>query len=185
MAKNIQEKKIFKSSITKRVAISAVFIAVGLILSYLNPFAYFLIFGTKINPFAHIINAITGVLIGLTFSVITALGIAVLRFSFGIGTIHAFHGGISGAILVGGISYFLRKRYPKYIEFSALTESIGTVFIGGSIAQIILPIGELFALEGFLTYWILFALSSIPGSIIGFLILLVLKKAGITWDDFF
>jgi energy coupling factor transporter S component ThiW len=185
LVENNQEREIFKNNITKRVAMSAIFIAVGLFLSYINPFAYFLIFGTKINPFAHFINAITGVLIGLTFSVITALGIAILRYSFGIGTIHAFHGGISGAILVGGISYFLRKRYPKYTEFSALSESIGTVFLGGSIAQIILPIGEIFALEGFLTYWSLFALSSIPGSIIGFLILLVLKKAGITWEDFF
>jgi energy coupling factor transporter S component ThiW len=185
LAKNFQEKKILRSNITKRVALCAIFIALGLTLSYINPFAYFLIFGTKINPFAHLINAITGVLIGLGFSVTTALGIAILRFSFGIGTIHAFHGGISGAIIVGGISYFLRKRYPKFIEFSALFEPLGTIFIGGTIGQIILPIADISAMEGFITYWSLFALSSIPGSIMGFLILLVLKRAGITWEDFF
>ncbi|MHA1283401.1 MAG: hypothetical protein ACTSQP_12910 [Promethearchaeota archaeon] len=58
----IKESKIsIKSYRTIRVATSAILIAVGLVLSYLNPFAYFTLFGTKINPFAHLINAISGV----------------------------------------------------------------------------------------------------------------------------
>jgi energy coupling factor transporter S component ThiW len=180
-----EEKPFFQVPLSKKIATTGIFIAVGLVLSYINPFAYFLIFGTKINPFAHIVNAITGVLIGLAFSCITALGIAILRFSLGIGTIHAFHGGLSGAIVVGVFSYFLRKKAPKHVELSALTEPLGTVFIGGTIGQLISPIGEILSLEGFLTYWSLFALSCIPGSIIGFAILLVLKKAGISWEDFY
>ncbi|MFX0042192.1 MAG: energy coupling factor transporter S component ThiW [Candidatus Hodarchaeota archaeon] len=183
--KESEEKPIFQVPLSKKIATTGIFIAVGLVLSYINPFAYFLIFGTKINPFAHIVNAITGVLIGLTFSCITALGIAVLRFSLGIGTIHAFHGGISGAIVVGVFSYILRKNAPKHVELSALTEPLGTVFIGGTIGQLISPIGEILSIEGFLTYWGLFALSCIPGCIIGFAILLVLKKAGISWEDFY
>jgi len=180
-----KEKRAFQITLNKKIATTGIFIAVGLVLSYINPFAYFLIFGTKINPFAHIVNAITGVLIGLTFSCITALGIAILRFSLGIGTIHAFHGGISGALVVGAFSYLLRKKAPKNVEISALTEPLGTVFIGGTIGQLISPIGKILSLEGFLTYWGLFALSCIPGCIIGFTILLVLKKAGISWEDFF
>ena len=105
-----EEKVVFQNSLSKRVATAGIFIAVGLVLSFLNPFAYFLLFGTKINPFAHFINALTGVLIGLTFSCIVALGIAILRFTFGIGTIHAFHGGISGAVVVGTSAYILRKK---------------------------------------------------------------------------
>ena len=93
-----KEKKSLQSSINKKTAASGIFIAVGLVLSYLNPFGYFTIFGTKINPFAHLINAITGVLIGLIFSCITALGIAILRFSFAIGSIHAFHGSIASSL---------------------------------------------------------------------------------------
>lgn len=183
--KENEEKRAFQISLNKKIATSGIFIAVGLVLSYINPFAYFLIFGTKINPFAHVVNAITGVLIGLTFSCITALGIAVLRFSLAIGTIHAFHGGISGALVVGAFSYFLRKKAPKYVEIAALTEPLGTVFIGGTIGQLISPIGKILSIEGLLTYWGLFALSCIPGCIIGYIILLVLKKAGISWEDFY
>lgn len=177
-----EEKAMFQNVLTKRVATAGIFIAVGLVLSFLNPFAYFLLFGTKINPFAHFINALTGVLIGLTFSCIVALGIAILRFAFGIGTIHAFHGGISGAVVVGTSAYILRKRKPEKVEFAALTEPIGTVFIGGTIAQLIAPIG---GIEGLLIYWGLFAASSIPGCILGFIMLKILRRAGISWEDYF
>ena len=180
-AKN-EEKVAYQNTLTKKVATSGIFIAVGLVLSFLNPFGYFTIFGTKINPFAHFINAITGVLIGLTFSCVTALGIAILRFAFGIGTIHAFHGGISGAVVVGTTAYFLRKNYPDHVEYAALTEPLGTVFIGGTIAYLIVPLG---GIEGLFIYWGLFALSSIPGSILGFLMLKILRRSGITWKDYF
>ena len=180
-----EEKRFLNTSINRKVAASGIFIAVGLVLSYLNPFGYFYIFGTKINPFAHFINAITGVLIGLIFACIVALGIAILRFSIGIGTIHAFHGGITGAFVVGILSSLLRKKYPKYVELAAFTEPLGTVFLGGTIGHLIAPIGSIFAIESLLTYWSLFALSCIPGSIMGFIILIILKKAKITWEDFF
>ena len=170
-----------QGSLIKKVAFSGIFIAVGLILSYINPFAYFTIFGTKINPFAHLINAITGVLVGLTYSCVIALGIAILRFSLGIGTIHAFHGGVSGAIVVGISAFILRKKMPERIHLAALTEPIGTIFIGGTIAYLLVPIG---GIEGLFFYWFLFAASSIPGAIMGYLILDVLKQAGITWKDF-
>jgi energy coupling factor transporter S component ThiW len=182
---NSEEGRLFQKNLTKKIAMTGIFIVVGLVLSFLNPFAYFLIAGARINPFAHFINAITGVLIGLTFSVITALGIALLRFSLHIGTIHAFHGGISGALVVGTVSYFLRKKFPKFVEFAAFLEPIGTVFIGGTIAQLIAPIGDIFAIEGFFTYWTLFALSSIPGSLMGYIVLTVLEKTRINWKDFF
>ncbi|MFW9874608.1 MAG: energy coupling factor transporter S component ThiW [Candidatus Thorarchaeota archaeon] len=182
---NTEEKSIFKNTLSKKVAAAGIFIAIGLLLSYLNPFAYFQIAGTKINPFAHFINAITGVLIGLVFSCITALGIAILRFSLGIGTIHAFHGGISGAFVVGAVAYLLRRKFPKIVEFSAFLEPLGTVFIGGTIGQLIVPIGDVSIMEGFLIYWGLFALSCIPGSFMGYIVLSILEKAGITWKEFF
>lgn len=178
-----KQKRFFQNTLTKKVAASGIFIAIGLVLSYLNPFGYFLIFGTKINPFAHFINAITGVLIGLDFAIIVALDIAILRFSFSIGTIHAFHGGITGAFVVGMVSYFLRKKYPKYVELAAFTEPLGTIFLGGTIAHLIS--GNIFAIESLYTFWGLFALSCIPGSIMGFIMLMILKQAKVTWEDFF
>jgi len=177
-----EKESVIQSNLTKRVATAGIFIAVGIVLSFLNPFAYFTIFGTKINPFVHFINAITGVLIGTSFGCVAALGIAILRFAFGIGTIHAFHGGISGAFVVGISAYLLRKRYPKHVEIAALTEPIGTVFIGGTIAYLIVPLG---GIEGLFIYWVLFAMSSIPGCILGYLMLRILRRAGITWEDYF
>ena len=171
--------------LTLKIAMVAVFMAVGITLSYLNPFGYFLLFGTKINPFAHLINVITGVLIGVTFSSITALGIASIRFSTGIGTIHAFHGGVSGAIVVGIASHILWKKKPKYVEYAAFTEPIGTVFIGGTIGEIIIPIYGSFSLGGLLLYWWLFFWSSLIGCIIGFIILKILKRSGYSRDRFY
>ena len=175
----LSERKLLRTNVTKRVATSAIMVGVGLVLSYLNPFAYFTIFGAKINPFAHIVNAIVGVLAGTIFALITASTIAVLRFSLAIGSVHAFHGGMSGAVVVGLFAYVLWKKAPKYVELAALSEPIGTVFIGGTIAQLITPLGSLF------TWWGLFAASCIPGSIIGFIILVTLKKANINREDFY
>jgi len=60
--------------------------------------------------------------------------------------------------------------------------SLSVVFIGGTIAQLIAPIG---GIEGLFIWWGLFAASCIPGSIIGFIILLALKRANISRVDFF
>ncbi len=166
--------------LTLKIAMAAVFMAVGITLSYLNPFGYFLLFGTKINPFAHLINVITGVLIGVTFSSITALGIASIRYSAGIGSIHAFHGGISGAVVVGIVSHILWKKKPKYVDYAAFTEPIGTVFIGGTITALI----QGFTLEILLYYWVLFMLSSVVGSALGFIVLKILKRSGYSRDRF-
>ena len=178
------KRTVNQSILSKKVASAAIFITVGVILSYLNPFGYFFIFGTKINPFAHLTNAITGVLLGLPFSLLTATGIAIIRFSIGIGSIHAFHGGMAGALVVGAIAYILKRKAPKYVSLAALTEPIGTVFIGGTIGYIILPVsGDLLA--GLLFYWGLFAASSIPGCILGYLMLFVINKSGLSWKDYY
>ena len=180
-----EEKRIeIKNKITIRIAVTAILIAVGVVLSYLNPFAYFTIAGTKINPFAHLINVVSGVLLGLLFSIVTAFGIAIIRFATGIGSIHAFHGGISGALVVGIISYVLQKRKPKYAEYAAFVEPLGTVFLGGTIAEILVPIYGIFSLEGVLVYWSLFFLPSIVGCTLGFIILKVLKDSGYSWENF-
>ena len=176
------ESKVSQILVTKRISTTAIMVGVGLVLSYLNPFADITILGAKINPFAHVVNAIMGVLVGPIYALITATIIAALRFSLAIGSIHAFHGGMSGAIVVGIIAYYLWKERPKYVDLAALFEPIGTVFIGGTIAQLIAPIG---GIEGIFTWWGLFAASCIPGCVIGFVILLALRKADISREDFF
>ena len=175
----IKKKSLIQSNLTKRVATSAIFIAVGIILALFNPFAFVEILGgPKVFPMAHFINGITGVFIGISFACVTSLGIAIFRYPVGMGSIHAFHGGISGAFVVGLTSYILRKKKPKYVEYAALTDPIGTVFIAATIANFISPVHLFY-------WWGLFAASSIPGSILGFLMLKLLKRQGISYKDFF
>jgi energy coupling factor transporter S component ThiW len=176
-----EEKKAkSENKLILRIAVTAIFIAVGVVLSYINPFGYFEISGTKINPFAHFINALSGVLLGLTFSVIAALGIAVIRFSFNIGTIHAFHGGISGAVIVSIVSHFLHKKYPKYVDYAAFFEPLGTVFIGGTITTLI----EGFTIGNLLFIWGMFMAASVVGSALGFIVLKVIKDTGYSRETF-
>ncbi len=102
-----------------KIAMVTIFTALGIVLSYFNPFAYVPIFGIRPNPFAHIINAIIGVLMGPFYAVLTALVNASIRFSLGIGSHYAFPGGISGAIVVGLIAELISKKNDKF-SFSIL-----------------------------------------------------------------
>ncbi|MFX1496539.1 MAG: energy coupling factor transporter S component ThiW [Promethearchaeota archaeon] len=182
---DIEKNKIFKKNTTKKIATAAIFVGIGIALSNINPFAFIPIIGSKIFPFAHFINAITGVLIGLAFSTTTALGIAIVRYFTGLGTINAFHGHISGAIVVSIFAYLLWKYKPKHVDLAALTEPLGTIFIAGTIAQLITPVsGEAFFI-GLFFFWGLFGASSVPGCILGYLTLKILRRAGISRKDYF
>jgi len=177
--KEREEKITIRTNITKRVATAAIFIAVGVVLSLFNPFAFIEILGgPKIFPMAHFINGITGVLIGVSFACITSLGIAVFRFPVGVGSIHAFHGGIAGALVVGIVARILQKTKPQYVEYAALTDPIGTVFIAATIANFITPINLFY-------WWAIFAAASVPGSILGFIMLKILKRQGLSWKNYF
>jgi energy coupling factor transporter S component ThiW len=174
-----EENIINRIYITKRAATAAIFIAVGVVLSLFNPFAFIEILGgPKVFPMAHFINGITGVLIGVSFACTTSLGIAIFRYPVGVGSIHAFHGGIAGALVVGIVARILQKRKPKYVEYAALTDPLGTVFIAATIANIITPINLFY-------WWGLFAASSIPGCILGFIMLKILKHQGLSWKNYF
>lgn len=179
-----EEKRVFQNTLTRKIATAAIFVGVGIVLGHINPFAFIPIIGAKIFPFAHFINAITGVLIGLAFSTTTALGIAIVRFSLALGTIHAFHGHISGAIIVSITAYFLWKNKPKYIDLAALTEPFGTIFIAGTIAEMITPVQGIVSIEGLLFFWGLFGVSSVTGCVLGYLTLKILRRTGITREDF-
>ncbi|MHA1240964.1 MAG: hypothetical protein ACTSQU_09225 [Promethearchaeota archaeon] len=53
----IEKKSLIQSNLTKRVATSAILIAVGIVLAMFNPFAFVEILGgPKVFPMAHFIN---------------------------------------------------------------------------------------------------------------------------------
>ena len=109
------DKKILQRNLTKKITTAAIFIALGLVIAIPNPFIYIQFIGAKIYPFAHLINAITGILIGMLFSLITGLGIATLRFSLALGSPYAFPGHLSGAFMVSLTAHYLEKKYPRLI----------------------------------------------------------------------
>jgi energy coupling factor transporter S component ThiW len=87
-----------------KIVVVAIFTALGVVLSYFNPFAYFSIYGAKPNPFIHLINCMSGVLLGPIYSILISIILAVLRNVTQTGSILAFPGGISGAVVVGIIA---------------------------------------------------------------------------------
>lgn len=183
----------------KKLALVIVFSAMGTVIS---PFTWFYAFGTKANPAQHMINALLGVLAGPLWAALAAIIIGAIRNMLGIGTIYAFPGGIPGGIVVG-LAYWMFKRLKrsgKTALISALTEPIGTVLIGAPLALFLIapwmgPQGysetllDLTANEGpmlaFLTFGFWWALSCVPGSIAGFVILLILNRMGISRESLF
>jgi len=158
---------------TRRIALSAVLVAVTVVLS-----PFFIPVGTtKCFPAQHMINGIAGVLLGPWYAASMALATGVIRNVFGLGTVYAFPGGIPGALVVG-----LFHRYVKRTDYVALTEPLGTVVVGATLSALFVAPwkGHQLTMSFF---WIAFAASSIPGSVLGFIILKALR--GIGFDKYF
>ena len=165
---------------TKKVALSTLLIALGVSIS---PMLWFPIMESKAFPGQHMINAVSAVLLGPWLAATIALLIGVIRMVLGWGTIFSIPGGVPGALVVG-LSYWLLDRLTKkYRELAALTEPLGTIFIGGTLAVYLFA--PLVGREMFLIpIWIGWAFSSIPGSILGLTVLGVLKAAGLSRTTF-
>jgi len=156
------------SSAYRRTALSAVLTATAVILSPL----YIPVGTTKCFPAQHMINGIAGVILGPWYASMIALTTGIIRNALGLGTIYAFPGGIPGAFIVGLLHIYIKNDY------AALTEPLGTVFIGATISALLFAPwqGHPFSLSFF---WIAFASSSIPGSILGFIVLKALRRTGV------
>lgn len=181
------------SGLSIKVALTATFSALGVVLA---PFFWFPFLGTKAYPGQHLINSLAGVTLGPWWAALVAIIVGLVRNALGVGTIFAFPGGIPGAVVVG-LAYMLtsriKSRYLKYL--AVFFEPIGTVFIGGTISLLLVapwaasylkPAQDLFmrmqelgTFTALLTLWSGWAISSIIGSVIGFVILVALERFGI------
>jgi len=172
----------------RKISLLIALTAVGVIIA---PLAWFPFISTKAFPGQHLVNAIAGVLLGPWLAAIAAILIGIIRNALGIGTIYAFPGGVPGAIVVG-LAYLLTRnaRNPLLRYSAALLEPIGTVLIGGTLSIFIVApaVGDIrllgaieqYGLYSFLPiFWAGWAASSVPGSIIGYLVLLTLDKSGL------
>lgn len=155
-------------STTRKLVLAALFAGLGVLLSsFAIPVG-----ATKVFPFQHAINAVAGVLLGPWWAAGSALVTATLRVSLGTGSLFAFPGSPFGAIVVG-FAYRLLRR-----DEAALFEPLGTVLIGATLSAVLISPFLGGAGGGLIALMIAFAASSIPGAIIGYLILKVLRRSG-------
>lgn len=184
---------LYKMPYTRKIAISIGFVALGVALS---PLANIPIGPIRAYPFQHMINILAAVMLGPLYAAIVATIIGILRNTIGTGTFFAFPGGITGGIVVGLLYWYVKKT-----DWMAFTESLGTVCIGATISYLIAaPLtarqlllgfisigppsafvvgGNVIIPPGLLALWVSFAVSCVPGSIIGFIVLKALRRAGI------
>lgn len=163
---------------SRHIALSAIFTALGVALS-LYPGAI-PVGPTRVLPYQHTINVLTGIMLGPWIGGGVALAIGLIRIGMGTGTIFAIPGGVPGVLVVG-----LAYKYWKKTSVGLL-EPVGTG-VGALISSfIVAPVAgtrPLPAILGFTDQWTLFLIafwaSSIPGSILGFLVITGLAKRGI------
>ena len=162
-----------KQTATRKLALAAVLTALSVVLGSLSiPIGV-----TKVAPSQHMINAIAGVLLGPWYAVMMAIMTATIRVGLGVGTIYAYPGSIFGGLIVG-----LVYRYVKKTDYAALTEPLGTVVIGATLSALVVsPLMGGSATLYF--FWLAFAASCIPGSILGLVIIKLLRRSGL--DKYF
>lgn len=172
----------------QKLALSATLVALGVVLGALS----IPVGPARVAPSQHFINVVAGILLGPWYAVLTALGISVIRNALGTGTLLAFPGSVFGAFLVGVAYRWLRR--PE----AAFAEPIGTAIIGALVGYAMIAgldattyvFGFLRAsppsaqpylgiFGGPLALVASFAVSSIPGSTLGYLAILALRRAGV------
>lgn len=151
----------------RNLILAALFAAMAVLLSGLS----IPVGPTRCFPFQHAINAIAGVLLGPWWAGGAALTTSIIRNALGTGTLFAFPGSIPGALVVG----ITAKIFKDKKLYAALTEPVGTGIIGAILSVYILApsIGK----EA--TLWLVmpaFLLSSVPGSLLGFALLVALDR---------
>lgn len=151
-----------------RLTLTALFVAFGVVGGSMFEFTVGV---AKVAPMQHLINLMSGVILGPWAALIQAFLTSLIRnIIMGTGTVLAFPGSMIGAFFTGWIF----QRTGKLI-FAALGEIIGSGIIGAIVAY---PVASLFlGTKGAL--WVFmpsFFISTLVGVVIGYGILKVMWK---------
>jgi len=152
----------------RKIVLTGLFAAMAVLLSGIH----FPVGPIKAFPFQHMVNIVAAVMIGPWYAAISALIAGIIRNAIGTGTIFAFPGGIPGAIVVGLVFRWVHR------DWAAMMEPVGTGFIGVPLTVLLLgPImGKQFS---FALFFPVFMISSIPGSVLGYVLLKALKRTNV------
>lgn len=124
-------------------------------------------------PFQHTLNAVAGVLLGPWWAMGSAFVASFVRYTTGMGTILAFPGSLFGALAVGLASRTILSG-QRVRAWSALAEPCATGTLGAFVAALIVSpdsLGGMFA-----TLSAAFLTSSVPGAVLGLVLLKGLEK---------
>jgi energy coupling factor transporter S component ThiW len=150
----------------RRLVLAAMFAAIATLLGPLS----IPVGPARVAPLQHAVNAVAGVLIGPWYAAGAALVTAILRYNLHTGSIFAFPGSPFGALVVGYAYRWFRN------DAAALAEPLGTGPIGATLAAIAFqPL-----VHSHHTLWwfqVAFLSSSIPGAVLGFVVLKMLRPA--------
>ena len=148
-----------------QTTLAGLFVAASILLSGVN----FPRGPTKCYPFQHTVNVLAGALLGPWWASGAAFVTSLLRNMMGTGTLFAFPGSIPGAFLAGYAFRLFKKPW------AALAEPVGTGLIGAAIASLILG-PAMGRSVGLWTLVVAFSASSVPGALLGGVLLHVLRK---------
>lgn len=124
-------------------------------------------------PFQHTINAVAGVLLGPWWAVGSAFVASLVRYTTGMGTILAFPGSLFGALAVG-LAARTVLRGQRVRAWAALAEPCATGTLGAFVAALIVSPGAAGGM--FVTLSAAFLTSSVPGALLGLVVLKGLEK---------
>ncbi len=162
---------------TKKLVLSALFIAFGVATSTLLVFP---IGASKCAPVQHFINVCGAVILGPGYAVINAFLISLIRFIIGTGSLLAFPGSMLGAALAGILYMIFKKDMAAFIG-----EVAGTSLLGGICAYFVARLFLDNDTAALFTYVLPFFVSTIVGSIIAYIIIKQLRLMKVLKKDNF
>ncbi|HSW10665.1 MAG TPA: energy coupling factor transporter S component ThiW [Bacillota bacterium] len=150
---------------TRRLALMAMLAAIGVLSAHLVAMP---VGPARVFPVQHALNVVAGVKLGPWPAVTVAFAVGVLRNILGTGTLLAFPGGMVGALLAGWC--YRRRKDPRWaVAGEVLGTGLGGALLAYPVATLLM--GREVAL---LFFVVPFALSSLTGAAVAYLVLRVL-----------
>lgn len=159
-----------KHGMTRKLAMAGVLTALAVVGSFIS----FPIAGSKCAPVQHMVNIFAAVFLGPWWGIGVAFCASLLRNILGLGSLMAFPGSMVGALCCGLMYKFSKKIIP-----TCIAEALGTGILGGLAAYPLAKYVMLIQPDGMFIYIIPFLISTVVGSVIAAVVMLILKKSGV------